>query len=914
MSRISIMLLLAALAAFLIACGGKGTGIPTGGGQTGGDRTGNQQDPGTQQPADDSDLEVVFVSATPEVGPTPMKVDFLAVVRGGIPPYNFYWDFTNDGAADTIANQQTVTTAAATYTYPFLQSDAAAGLNQSTFTARFWVTDSRIDAQSKPNPAQRISDPVTIVVTSGSSFVFDPTRTGIVSQSLAQESISWKFNASDANEPLRITDFYTFKSGEDIRFNARATEGVPPYKYRWNFDYATLVPGAQDVFRPVNQDFRVDSTIEGPHISFSYNDMPEVEEEANYRLVLLQAVDSRGNSVQQFIGIKIVPTEFTPPPPPLSFKVFVTTEPPVTLDDDPAPFSAGDIPIRVYIDKNNVDAIGMPIIPSVHFSAAVSTNPAESGTPPYFYYWDFEGDGLVDSKVASPTVPFWNAEKRAVYNPYRNAGDYVCKLTIKDGVGVTTTINIPVRVEDVTGQNPINVLKVTPFAYPKDSLSSRAEFFSVDTDVVFNVEMSGGTPPYTVVWDRDYDGLISAGEAAQAVIYDPADTGLSPEDKFLLLNFEAGQLTNGYYPGGVRVTDSAVPPTQVFAHAPVSITELPAQRVSGGLEPRSHHGMSFIGGDVYMIGGFVGNVALQLVERVRWGDSSYAVETSRSIGGSVTDMPTPRGGLAVGQIRNHIIAVGGTTNILGNTGAVETMLVDAQNFAFWVNRPIVGSRSSVRKNLTGLNMAPATVRLNFGGTIGTADADGFLVCGGREDSGSVSATSWFFLPHEGWPNYDPAQFNPSQFDFWLILDNMITPRYDFAMASIGDWVFTIGGITADGKLSKAVEAFNTQNFVWVAFPQLPDARAGAMAISHAGEDFIGVYGGYNSVKSDGSFELAPNDYVFSTSTGAWSRTENMQQRRAYLGGTVINQALFAQGGVNERQAELPSFLEVRIAP
>lgn len=914
MSRITMMLLLAALVTFLIACGGgKGPGLPPGGG--GNDLLpGDQQNPPAEQPADDSDLEIVFVSATPEAGPTPLKVDFLAVVRGGVAPYNFYWDFTNDGAADSIANQQTVTTAVASFTYPFLQSDAAAGLNQSTYTARFWVTDSRVDAQNKPAPIQRLSDPVTITVTSGSTFVFDPVRTGIVSQNLGQESISWKFNAADASEPLRITDFYTFKSGDDIRFLATAMSGVSPYKYRWNFDYATLIPGAQGIFYPINQDLRVDSTTDNPHFSFTYNNMTEMDEEANYRLVLLQAVDSKGNSVQQFIGIKVVPTEFTPPPPPLSFKVFVTTEPPVTLDDDPAAFSAGDIPIRVYIDRNNVDALGIPVIPTVHFSAAVSTNPAERGTPPYSYYWDFEGDGLIDSKVASPTVPFWNAEKRAVYNPYRNAGDYVCKLTVKDGVGVTVNINIPVRVEDVTGQNPINVLKVTPFAYPKDNLGGRAEFFPVDTDVVFNLDISGGTAPYTIVWDRDYDGLISAGEAAQAVVYDPADTDLSPEDKFLLRNFEAGQLSRGYYAGGARVTDSAVPPAQVFAHAPVSITELPAQRVSGGLEPRAKHGVTFIGGDVYMIGGFVGNVAMKLVERVRWGDGSYAVESSRSPGGNVTDMPTARGGLAVGSIRNHIIAVGGTTNILGNTGAVETMLVNAQNFGFWVNRPILGSRSSVKKNLSGLNMSPATVRLNFGGTIGTADANGFLVCGGREDNGSVSATSWFYLPHEGWPNYDPAQFNPSNFDYWLIMDNMITPRYDFAMATLGDWVFTIGGITADGKISRAVEAFSMSNLVWVAFPQLPDARAGAVGISHDGEDFIGVFGGYNGVNSDGTYVLAPNDYVFSTSTGVWSRAENMAQRRANAAGTVINQAMFIHGGENANQSEVSNFLEVLIAP
>jgi len=198
MARFVVSILLIASLALLFACGGGGSSVtpPV----DNNDRGGNQNGDGTTPPDDGSDLSIVFVSATPQVGPSPLKVDFLAVIRGGIPPYNFYWDFTDDGAPDFISNASTVTTASSSFTYPFLESDAALGLTQSTFTARFWVTDSRMDtAGQNADPAIRISDPVTVVVTSGSSFKFNPVKTGVMNASLGTEAVEWKFDPTKAS-------------------------------------------------------------------------------------------------------------------------------------------------------------------------------------------------------------------------------------------------------------------------------------------------------------------------------------------------------------------------------------------------------------------------------------------------------------------------------------------------------------------------------------------------------------------------------------------------------------------------------------------------------------------------------------------------------------------------------------------
>ncbi len=938
MTRFVVSILLIASLAFMFACGGGGSTItpPV----DNNDRGGNQ-DGGTPAPDDGSDLSIVFVSATPQVGPSPLGVDFLAVIRGGVGPYNFYWDFTDDGAPDFITNGSTVTTASASFTYPFLESDDALGLTQSTFTARFWVTDSRVDTKTKKaNPAIRISDPVTVVVTSGSSFKFNPVKTGVMNSALGVETIEWIFEPTKANEQPQVLDCFIFRSGDDIRFLADAADGNPPYDYRWNFDYCILKPGFNGTLFASNIDYRVDSTLTAPHYTYSYNNLTEMTEEANYRLVSLQAIDSLGNSVQQFIGIKVVPREYTPPPLPETYKVIVVTQPSVTLDDNPEPFSSGDVPILVRVDRNNIDANGMPIVPAVNFSATVSTIQSESGTPPYTYAWDFEGDGFIDTQVVAPTVPYWNSATKSLYNPYNWPGDYVCKLRVKDSVGKSVLVNIPVRSVDITGQSPVNMLKAKPFAQEKidEFTFITGEYFSSGANIIFSTEITGGTAPYTMYWDRDFDGVFDIRPAGNpsppgtfeddfAVVIDPAT--MTPADRIAMASYDAGQLESGYYPGAVRVLDSSIPPVTVTGLIPVSVTEIPTQNslVTDSLLPRAYHGVAAVAGDIFSIGGFTGNVALQSVDRVRWGDQSYGVDNSQTPGAVITNMPTPRGGLAVGSIENHVIATGGVTNLYGTTGVVETMYLDSVDGIWkWINRPAMGYRSSVTPKLSQHGMSSAVMRLNFGGTTGVADAEGFLVTGGRLEGGSVSGNTWFFLPHEGWPTYNPTALDPARYDFWLLLPDLPTPRYDFATATIGNWVFAIGGVTADGQVSNAVEAINLSSAVWISLPPLtvastsnpelriPAPRAGAIAVSHPTEEFIAVMGGYSAVDSNGDYTLVTDTLIYSPLSNLWSKSNPIDLPRAHLAGTVINNTVFAIGGENSSQAELSKFYEIRIAP
>ncbi|MCD6118708.1 hypothetical protein J7K50_02605 [bacterium] len=951
MARVVIVFLVVASLAFVLACGGGSSPTVPGGDQSDVGKTGTQGDPVTgDTPDDGSDLEIVFVSATPQVGPTPLKVDFLAVIRGGIPPYNFYWDFTDDSAPDIIANEQTVTTATSSFTYPFLEEDLFRGLTQSTFSARFWVTDSRIDENTlEPNPATRISGPVTVVVTSGSSFKFNAAKTGVTNAEYGSESVLWKVSPTDQNEKLKDPGFYTFKSGDDIRFLAEAADGAPPYKYRWNFDYAILVPSSvadpetqQTIYYPVERDYRIDSTVESPHYSYSYNNRPDMTEEANYRIVLLEAIDSLGNSVNQFIGIKVVPVDFTPPPPPDTFKVFVTTDPPVSLDDDPAPFSAKDVPILVQFDKNNLDATGRPIVPQIFLSASVSTSPDESGTPPYSFAWDFEGDGYIDSQVVSPTIPYWDSASNSLYNPYNWPGDYVCKLRVRDSVGIEMRIDIPVRSVDITGQKPYNMLTLKPFARQliEETGLVEGEFFTSGANIVFTAEVSGGVPPYKLFWDRDFDGVFTTrpiepnagwddppGSYEDDFAVEITDTMSYPE-KIIAAEFDAGALVAGYYIGAVRALDSSIPPVQISKSAPVSIVDVPAQlgTVESILQPRAYHGVTAIGGDVYVVGGFLGNVALQSVDRVRWGDMSYSVDSSQRPGSALTDMPTARGALGIGSLENHLIVTGGIANLDGTTGVNETMLLGNSGVWEWINRPSIGYRSGVNLELSHHGMAACTMAINFGGGIGVADADGFLVAGGRLEGGSVSPTVWFYLPHEGWPDYDPASFSPSQYDFWFLLPELPTPRYDFATVALGNWVYVIGGVTADGTLSNAVEAINMQNPVWISMPALtkpasagsdatePAPRAGAAAISYGPEEFIAVFGGYSAIDSNGDYVLAEDSLIYSPRSGMWTKTYPIDEPRAHVAGTVISNAMFIVGGENAVQSEQSKFFELRLAP
>ncbi|MEP0813153.1 MAG: hypothetical protein HRF49_00615 [bacterium] len=937
MTRLFSILMLVIATALLFACGGgKGAILPDPG-----DRGGNQ-DPVPEQPDDGSDLEIVFVARTPEVGPSPLKVDFLAVVRGGVQPYTFMWDFTNDGAPDIIQNNQKVTTATTSYTYPFLEVDGVNGLNQSTFSAVFTVIDSRMGSGNKPNYAVRTSLPVQVVVTNGSSFRFDPAKSGVTNSELGSETLSF----TNGSQTMDL-EFAVFKENTEIKFAANAVDGTPPYNYRWNLDYASVVPDTSGNFFATEFESKVDTTTQNPRYTFSFNRRPEMEaltinpgesiedytrrKEANYRLIHVEAVDSLGNKIQRIFGVKVVPENYTPPPPSPTFKVFIATEPPSIIANPNDATDKANSPVLVQLDRNNVDFSGTMIFPTVHFSAFVSTTPGEAGAPPYSYSWDFEGDGYIDSQAVSPTIPYFNENTRNLSNPYAWPGFYICKLRVRDAIGRVVSIEIGVNVIDITGQVPGNRLEIDPLAMVAlggGTGEIKEQSFAAPGDLVtFYVDITGGTAPYRIAWDRNNNGifgntLLDLDPDPNTNDPDPADApqltlsaeeaALGKLDKRELTKFELGAVQNGYYFGGVRVTDSSPVPVTVTAYSPVTVADVSTPiSPNNPLIERSLHGAGVLNGNVYLVGGFLGNVALKTVERISVADNSFGIESSLFSNSTLTDMPTARGALAVGNIGPSVIAIGGIENVNGYSDKVESMSIAGTGNAVWVNRPGIGYRSGTSKNLAyhGMQFATLPNYLSFGGT--PAPADGFIVCGGIVESGSVSPTTWFYLPIEGFP--DPKPTDPNN-DYWFVLRNMPTPRYNFAMARIGSWVYTIGGITADGSISKAVEALNLDTLVWVTLPNYPVQIAGAVAVGHDAQNFLAVYGGHTAISSTGEYTLASKSYAFSPVTNLWTEAQQISPQRTNFAGSLVDYQFLAEGGEAAAQNEGDQVTVVKIAP
>ena len=180
----AIAVLMTALLALAFGCGGGGkTGTPGPGGGSG-----PSQSPGdTENPPQLPDTSPIslLVSATPSSGPAPLIVNLFVSATGGREPYEFAWDFENDGIFDS--SDQTPY-----HTY------------NVTSVARIRVRDA---AGNEANGYR------TILVNG---------------------------QAPSENPPPLMAFFGTDKSAGPvplmIQFDGFASGGTPPYTYKWDFD------------------------------------------------------------------------------------------------------------------------------------------------------------------------------------------------------------------------------------------------------------------------------------------------------------------------------------------------------------------------------------------------------------------------------------------------------------------------------------------------------------------------------------------------------------------------------------------------------------------------------------------------------------------------------------------------------
>lgn len=409
---------------------------------------------GTTTPADEQGPPVIqFVSAQPSSGSSPLRATFTVNITGGEAPFVYAWDYQNDGAVDRYLNGEYRKTVSVQTDY-YLKASDAGGASQYMCVLK--VTDNQNRSVT--------SDPVGVSVLGTQTVIIDPDST-----------------KTYAYSDERLPDgSYMFRSGSPVFFRVAVSGGQMPYGYQWDF----------------NGDGTVDSTVPNPQYTFTLT-----EPGSKTYLVHLTVADNNGEKVlYDYVVVVFGPD--TPPPPNQQFEIILSSSPAA---------SAGVILLK--FDPTGGDP-KLPTEPRLDLSVVVSPEPGKGGVPPYEYYWDFENDGAIDSQFPSPTIPFYDQNRKILVNPYtiqERQKTFTLRCMVIDGSGQRQTVFRTVLVKRIVG-NP-GVLVVTP-AYGIASggvftADPPLPYAKVDgpasaVDALFQCMISGSTESYE--WQLDLDG------------------------------------------------------------------------------------------------------------------------------------------------------------------------------------------------------------------------------------------------------------------------------------------------------------------------------------------------------------------------------------------------------------------------
>ena len=835
------------LALILAACGGGGGGgtTPTPS-QTGGAG-------GTTGTTATTPLAVVFATANPVQGPGPLMVTFVANVKGGVKPYTFQWDFTNDGAPDVIQNGRNTTSSTTTYVYPYLQADRAAGNPNSQFDCKFTVID------SDTTPVTVSSNLIHITVTGQSTLSFIAAHTFASSEEYA------------SGQPV-------FRSRNPVLFRAEASGGIPPYTYQWDFEGTGTVQ----------------SILQNPQ--YVYNTV--VYPGTDY-FPTVTAFDSQGSHVTETMHVFVIP-ETAAPQPPTTLGVIVNTDPPVST---------------TMIGTSKFVGIILPIVtaeplPRVNFSASVDVS-KPGGGPPYLFFWDFQSDGKYDSEVQAPTIPYFDSSTNSFIHPYRFPGDYVCTLLVVDHLGGTKNVQINVRSLDV-GSSPLNPLQAN-VAYT-DSLIAGGATQNAFTATVsggdgtyryaWDLDGNGFWDNGPLMPDSSLDPWTPSATFDYSLVGTPPTNALGyyPAKLLVIDGTVASSVillpgpTFGHLPSGYTLAQYlAQPGAHLVKDIPVSYVKRmnaydPALHPERSNKIQARHGFGIVQMQnvVYLVGGWVGNVTQQTFEKIDFTQTSFPIVSSSDPGSVLLPMPTDRGDAACAALSNKIYVMGGRNNTAISPQNPGGILDKVESYdpatGAWVVRPFIGySQSSVPL----VAAAGVTARIQLTPPTLTPL---IWVIGGVNTDGSVSSKTFGYLPNA----------NPTR-DAWDYQDfpAMRTPRYNMSTAVMSfadtngthDIIFTFGGQVAGGNVVSTAEAFFPDYGVWVTLPNMKTPRAGHTSVAAGNPGAIYVYGGFTMNPATNGYIAATNAEVYDGNLD-WSATAKINvtapdQGRYYLGGVVV---------------------------
>lgn len=131
--------------------------------------------------------------------------------------------------------------------------------------------------------------------------------------------------------------------------------------------------------------------------------------------------------------------------------------------------------------------------------------------------------------------------------------------------------------------------------------------------------------------------------------------------------------------------------------------------------------------------------------------------------------------------------------------------------------------------------------------------------------------------------------------FWTQEAPLPTARKQLATATVAldDQIYTIGGVTSQGQISRAVEVYNLQTGAWHTAAPLPLALWRASAAASGGKLY--VFGGY---RSTAGFPFNPTNRVFEydPASDAWRDRAPLPSARGYAAAVALDGVIHLMGG------------------
>ncbi|KON32091.1 hypothetical protein AC478_01365 [miscellaneous Crenarchaeota group-1 archaeon SG8-32-3] len=282
------------------------------------------------------------------------------------------------------------------------------------------------------------------------------------------------------------------------------------------------------------------------------------------------------------------------------------------------------------------------------------------------------------------------------------------------------------------------------------------------------------------------------------------------------------------------------------------MTKKSMSTVRGGL------GVAVVNGKIYAIGGSNDDTQLDITEEYNPATDTWTTKSP---------MPTARSGFAIAVYQSKIYCIGGTTGDSGFTGVTEVYDPASDKWQTKLSMP--------------------TPRADLCASV----VDGKIYCiGGKKYWGIDS----FYQELNVTEVYDPTK------NSWTSKAAIPVPVLGAASAVLDGEIYVIGGsrhfqLGSELATVSSNQVYTPENDTWSTRANLPTEESYGAAVATSGVTaptriyFIGGINGsdYNTVT-----------YAYDSGSDVWSAGASMLTPRMYLGLAVVDDVLYAIGGIN----------------